>query len=172
MENWKDIPGYEGRYQVSDLGNVRSVDRRVRTVSKFGAETTRAVRGVVLKPQKHSAGYLHVRIEGETRIIGHLVLEAFVGPRSAFQECAHGDGDKHNNRASNLRWTTPLDNAADRRKHGTSGAGEANANAKLTAADVSAVREARGPQRLIGEAFGIAQSQVSRIKRGVRWGHA
>jgi len=45
MEIWKDIPGYEGRYQVSDLGNVRSVDRYMRAVSKAGREYPRLARG-------------------------------------------------------------------------------------------------------------------------------
>jgi hypothetical protein len=51
--------------------------------------------------------------------VHHLVLEAFVGPRPAGHEAAHGDGDKTNNALANLRWATPKENAADRYRHGT-----------------------------------------------------
>ncbi len=171
MEQWRNIPGYEGRYQVSDGGRVRSVDRYVRSVAKNGTESRRFVPGVEIKPQKHSAGYLQVKMGPRTYIVGPLVLEAFVGPRPEGQQCAHNDGDRHHNALGNLRWATPASNSNDRRAHGTSGRGQANAGAKLTPDRVSAVRDAAGPQRKIAEAFGVAQSTVSKIKLRQRWGH-
>lgn len=171
MEQWKDIPEYEGRYQVSDLGRVRSLDRDVRTVSRFGAETTRRARGKVLAPQKHSAGYAQVTLSGKLFLVHALVLLAFVGPCPGGLECAHNDGDKWNNVPGNLRYATPKANANDRRLHGTSGSGESNAGAKLTAAQVAEIR-ATPPgekQKDIGRRYGVGQMQVSRILRDERW---
>jgi hypothetical protein len=170
-ETWKDIPGYEGHYQVSDLGRVRSVDRRVRTVAKNGAESTRAVPGCLLSASRHSQGYLQVKMGARTYIVGPLVLAAFVGPRPDGMECAHGDGAKTNNALTNLRWATPAENSADRIRHGTSGKGAENAGAKLTPAQVQAVRESTGPQGVTAALFGVTQATVSKIKLRQRWGH-
>lgn len=104
MEQWKDIPGYEGRYQVSDAGNVRSVDRTVRAVAKNGREYLRRVRGVVLKPGR-SRGYLIVNLHPSGTIAVHLlVAKAFI-PQNA-PEVNHKDGIKANCAASNLEWVT------------------------------------------------------------------
>ena len=61
MEIWKDIPGYEGRYQVSDEGRVRSLDRVVRGVSKTGREYQRKVRGTILRPRLHDMSAVAIR---------------------------------------------------------------------------------------------------------------
>ena len=174
MEVWKDVPGYEGRYQVSDQGRVRSLDRPVRTVAKNGTETARVVRGRVLAPQKHSQGYQQVGLSGDLWLVHALVLLAFVGGRPPDKESAHGNGDKTDNRLNNLRYATPLENANDRRLHGTSGAGEANAQAKLSRADVAAVRAAAGvvPQRELAARYGVHQPTISKVVRKERWRHA
>lgn len=171
MEQWKDIPGYEGRYQVSDLGRVRSLPRTVRTVSKRGTESLRAIPGCVLKLQRHSQGYLQAKLGERTYIVGPLVLTAFVSSRPSGMECAHGDGVKANNALGNLRWATPAENSADRIAHGTSGKGVRNASAKLAPEVVLAIREAAGSQKDVAAAFGVRQSTVSKIKLRQRWGH-
>lgn len=166
MEQWRDIPGFETRYQASDLGRVRSLDRFVR--SRGGQ---RKVRGQILKPQRHIEGYLQINLDRRTFTVGPLVLSAFKGPCPKGMECAHGNGDKRDNVPTNLRWATPLSNANDRRLHGTSGRGERNATAKLTAAIAVAIRSDTRPQLDIAAEFGIAQSTVSKIKLGQRWAH-
>lgn len=81
MEIWKAIPGYEGKYEVSDLGRVRSLTRRVRVVP-HGIETTRIVQGRILRPGKVKDGHVTVAVgKGNSRPVHQLVLEAFVGPR-------------------------------------------------------------------------------------------
>lgn len=171
MEQWKDIPGYEGRYQVSDLGNVRSLPRPVRTVSKHGVESMRAIPGGLLRPQQHPQGYLQVKLGERTHIIGPLVLAAFVSARPEGMECAHGDGVKTNNVLSNLRWATPAENSADRIAHGTSGKGVNNSSAKLAPETVLAIRNATGSQKSVAAAFGVHQATVSKIKLRQRWSH-
>lgn len=170
-ETWKDVPRFEGRYQVSDWGCVRSADRYVRTVAKNGTETERRVKGQILAPQKHTAGYLAVGLGGRTWLIGAIVLTAFVGPRPSKHQHAHNDGNRRNNCLANLRWATAAANSADRITHGTSGKGEKNSRAKLTAAKVKAIREDSRSQQAIAKRFGIRQSTVSKIKLRTRWGH-
>jgi hypothetical protein len=83
-------------------------------------------KGRVLKLSLAS-GYPHVRLGGRGRAyVHHLVLEAFVGPRPAGDQAAHGDGDRLNNVLGNLRWATPKENNGDKRSHGTAMLGTRN----------------------------------------------
>lgn len=106
MEIWKDLPGQEGRYQVSNKGRVRSLPRVVRGVSKKGREYKRNYPGVVLQPGR-SRGYLIVNIFPAGTIAVHLlVARAFVEGFAPGLEANHIDGDKENCAASNLEWLT------------------------------------------------------------------
>lgn len=110
MEQWKDIPGYEGRYQVSDLGRVRSVDRYVRAVAKNGREYSRRVAGVVLRAALNR-GYLLVNLHPTGTISVHiLVARLFVPNPDDLPEVNHIDGVKANCRAKNLEWVTKSGN--------------------------------------------------------------
>lgn len=118
-ESWRPIPGFEGRYEASDLGRIRSVDRVITT--KAGVRMPR--RGQVLKPWSSD------RLSHQSVTLGHdykdhhlvhvLVLTTFVGPRPEGMEGCHNDGNAANNRLENLRWDTASANQRDRVKHGT-----------------------------------------------------
>ncbi|AVL98916.1 hypothetical protein C6V83_00090 [Gordonia iterans] len=114
-EQWRPIAGWEGYYEVSDHGQVRSVDRMI-------PDRNRRLRGRLLRPNRTSAGYLAVSLsrEGEVqaRRIHRLVLEAFVGSGDGLDAC-HEDGDPTNNRLDNLRWDTRSENIKDVVRHGT-----------------------------------------------------
>lgn len=170
-EIWKAVVGHPG-YEVSDRGRVRSLDKRVRC----RGGKTRLVTGRVLKPQAHTQGYASVRLyPGGTRTIHSLVAASFLGPRPQGHQVAHNDGTRVNNSAKNLRYATPSENQADRRRHGTCTRGERHPAAKLTARDVTRIRTlvARGQyQRTVANMFGVRQPQVSRIIRRERWAYA
>ena len=109
-EHWKDIAGFEGRYQVSDLGRVRSLAREVRAVSKAGREYTRCVPSVVLAPGL-SRGYQIVNLSPKGTVAVHLlVARAFVEGHAAGLEVNHIDGVKGHNAAANLEWVTRKEN--------------------------------------------------------------
>lgn len=129
-EVWKDIPGYEGLYQVSNLGRVKSLPRTARCM-RNGKEAQRAVPGKILAAQlNYNGDHLYVTLSKEGKVrncyVHTLVLTAFVGPRPDDMECLHGDGDPTNNRVENLRWGTGSQNRLDSVRHGT------HANARKT----------------------------------------
>lgn len=114
MEQWAAVPGLEGAYEVSDQGRVRSLDRTRVTVRG----EARFYRGCEMRPALNSRGRRTVMMAGKSRLIAPVILEAFVGPRPEGMECCHSDGDRTNDRLSNLRWDTPLANVQDRVAHG------------------------------------------------------
>src|SRR5690554_5553856 len=107
MEVWKDIKGYEGLYQVSDLGRVKSLERKVKRL-----KSTISVREKILKPAPNSSGYLTVSLwknnKGKTFRIHYLVAIAFLNHKPKGYELVidHIDENKKNNNLSNLRLVT------------------------------------------------------------------
>lgn len=110
MELWKDIPGYEGLYQVSNLGRVKSLDRTV--VMPNGKCYFRS--GRIFKNQKCSNGYLMIAlcVDGKKaqRLIHILVAKAFIQNLNRLPEVNHLNGDKADNRVENLEWSSHSDN--------------------------------------------------------------
>jgi hypothetical protein len=117
-EQWKPIPGFEGVYEVSSLGTVRSLDRQVWSARGFWMR----VRGRILALSSLPTGHLHVTLKhggrSENRQVHRLVLEAFAGPCPEGMEACHGDGDPTNNALSNLRWDSRSANVRDAVLHG------------------------------------------------------
>lgn len=117
-ENWRDIPGWEGYYQVSDHGRVRSVDR---VVDRSDGRRNR-LRGKVLSLSARASGHIGVTLRrGKLTTYGvhQLVAAAFIGPRPEGMEVCHNNGDPADNRVENLRYGTRSENTRDRVDHGT-----------------------------------------------------
>ena len=109
-ETWKPIPGFEGKYEASDLGRVRSVDRRVKTVDKLGRHRTRRLKGKVLAPG-NCRGYQIVNLSGHGTVAVHLlVARAFMRRPKGVEDVNHMDGVKANNSLANLEWCTKAHN--------------------------------------------------------------
>jgi hypothetical protein len=104
-----------------------------------------------------------------------MVCSAFHGPRPEWADLvAHGNGDKTDNHAENLRWATYLENEADKRSHGRNLAGERHHQAKLTADQVREIRSrpaGRGTGRALAREFGVTEANISAIRRGRAWRH-
>lgn len=105
QEIWKDVKGYEGLYQVSNIGNVRSVDRYV---------NNRKIKGKSLLPSDTGRGYLGVSLykngNKKTLNIHKLVANSFIPCTKNKSQVNHKDGDKHNNNVSNLEWCSCSEN--------------------------------------------------------------
>lgn len=127
-ERWLPVVGFEGFLEVSDQGRICSLDRVSEvSASKDGtrAAYSRSFRGRILKPQLDSDGYLYIALWGGGKVhnaakVHHVVLDAFVGTRPDDMEGCHGNGDRADNRLTNLRWDTRLSNHADRVAAGNS----------------------------------------------------
>jgi hypothetical protein len=119
MELWTAIPGYEGFYEVSNFGNIRSLTRFV----PYGRHQGMTYTGKDIK-QFISGKYLSVKLSRtgvtKTRYTHELVLLAFEGVKPKMDvrcEIRHLDGDKLNNALSNLKYGTIKENYDDRKLH-------------------------------------------------------
>jgi hypothetical protein len=168
-ERWLPVPGFEGAYEVSDLGRVRSLDHYVDVATRWGGTAKRFQRGRVLSSGK-GTDYPSVNlfVDGQVthRRTHVLVAAAFLGPRPHGQEVCHKNGDKQDCRAVNLRYGTPVSNTADKYEHGTHLQGEDCPWAKLAEGDVREIRRLRGQHTRddLGLMFGISGSLVTRIQ--------
>lgn len=174
MENWRSVVGYEGRYEVSDLGRVRSLPHLVRHGGRCASDAMILREGRILSPGLHPAGYPIVSLKGKTHRVHRLVLEAFVGPPADGQECCHNNGTPSDCRLENLRWDTRKANHADKKRHGTSNEGERSAMARLTAGCIERIRDLTAcgvPRREIAQRFDIHVEHVTAIRSGHRWRH-
>lgn len=110
-EIWKDIAGYEGRYQISNLGRVKSLERRCRA-----KHYTRRVPEKIYSPAVDAYGYfivsLHLDGKKKTRTIHRLVAETFIPNPENLKEVNHKDENKQNNAVWNLEWCSTQYNSA------------------------------------------------------------
>lgn len=109
-EEWKDIEGYEGIYQVSNLGRVRSLDHKARHRSRTGNEFEVTYKGRIRKQVPNENGYSIVMVKdgGKSRAlkVHRLVAQAFIPNPDNLPFVNHKDEDPSNNRADNLEWCT------------------------------------------------------------------
>jgi len=113
MEIWKPVQRFEG-YEVSNKGNVRSIDRTV--VGRDGKMYRR--KGKTLSQFVDKKGYLHVQIGKYNIAVHRLVAEAFVPNPENKPQVNHKDGNKKNNHADNLEWVTVQENLQHAVDHG------------------------------------------------------
>ena len=114
-EVWKPVKGYEKYYEVSNIGNVRSLDRVLRSVTLFGDNKYCIKKGRILKPRTSKSrglvtGYYRVMLKGKNKCIHKLVAESFIPNPENKPQVDHIDGDISNNCVANLRWVTQREN--------------------------------------------------------------
>ena len=162
---WLPIPGYEGFYEVSSAGKVRSIARKV----PHGlGNAYRNVKERILSSSPANNGYPSVMLskEGKKKLctVHKLVMLAFAGPCPDGLEIAHADGNRLNSRLENLRYATRRENVADAVKHGTAPHGHRNGGAKLNPAQVLTIRNDVRSLAKIAAEYGISKSTVFNAK--------
>ncbi len=179
IEEWRDIPGWEGVYQASSLGQIRSLDRLLSS-GKWGHVRRK---GHIMKTKISKAGYrvIGLRLNGSRKWYGvhRLVCMAFHGMPTEDKPCATHwpDRDPMNCRSDNLRWESYSQNTNDRKAHGTMQYGEKNNFSKLTKEQAAWIKKNYirgrprypGNQNAIARMFDINPSYVQQLANGKSW---
>lgn len=166
-EVWKDIDGYEGYYQVSNMGRVISFDRKV----KCRGNNYRIIPGRTLKAihyaQYDSVGLWKNRTRKMMRI-HRLVATAFMQNSLNKPHINHIDGNKLNNCASNLEWCTSSENNIHAYKTGLRATGEDHPNSKLNSLQVRIIRRLKGEMNYkdISDLFNVSIRTIAGINCG------
>jgi hypothetical protein len=173
QEVWKDVIGWEGFYQVSSSGRVRSVDRVITQKSRWGVQN-RLMRGKILKVFSCTNGYLSVALsrpgkKPKSDLIHRLVAFSFHGYPPVGHQVCHNNGIKTDNRAINLRWDSCKSNHADKVTHGTDFRSEKNPMCKLNTQKVIDIRNSTLTLRELSEIYGVTESTISRIRNMKSW---
>ena len=170
-EGWVAARGWEGLYEVSNLGGVRSIPRL--GITAFGK---RMYGGSLVTPFVHKrTGYLCVNLtkrgKRKQELLHRLVIESFLGDCPKGMECCHNDGDRTNPALKNLRWDTRKGNHADKKNHGTHQEGEKNPFRKLTDEAVREIRASDASLDVLAEKFGVSVGCVSKVRYFSNWRH-
>lgn len=169
-ELWLPVVGYEGLYEVSDLGRIRSLDRSVKR-----GKGHHLLPGRILSPGLANGYHLQVCLTKDkvrkTQFVHHLVMYAHVGPRPKSMEILHGVEGTQCNNLRNLRYGTSAENKADMRRDGTHRVGEQRPNALLTAKAVTEIRRSKSSQSELARFYGVSQATISDARRGATWKH-
>ncbi len=172
-EVWKDIPKYEGIYQASNLGRIKSLARQDRRGHGWPTK--------ILKPDATRNGYLQVLLSRDgvitKKYVHHLILEVFVGPCPPGKQRNHINGDKADNSIGNLEYCTGSENHFHSyRVLGKQAAkGSKQGGAKLNEEQVQAIRRLHAAKQATGQElakmFNISESSISAIVLRQRWKH-
>lgn len=164
-EQWRPVVGYEGMYEISDFGRLKSFKRRNEKI---------------LKPGKNTDGYLLMPISNgikrKTQSMHRYVAFAFIPNPENKPEVNHKNGTKDDNGLYNLEWVTPKENCfhADSTGLRPPLKGERNGGSKLKDKDVLEIRnllKAKNTLKSIASKYGVHLSLISLIKTNKNWTH-
>lgn len=175
-EEWRPIPGYEDFYEVSNLGNVRSIDRVVLQMRiNRATPISMRLKGRVLVTQLRR-GRRHVSLSVDDKVkrrtVYSLVANAFLGGAKEGMVVCHNNGNPSDDRLENLRWDTHAGNSADMILHGTLVCGSRVWRAKFSEADIITIRQRLkmgDSHKMIASEYGVRNSAIWKIDHGKTW---
>lgn len=171
ISTWKDIPGYEGIYQASPDGLIRSCDRTVNHTDG----RVRNLKGKVLAGRKARKGYLQVLLRKDkssiSEYVHRLVAKTYLPNELNLPEVNHIDGNNQNNNVNNLEWCTRKHNMAHAKENNL--IDYRNLNSKINEEKAQSIRkmyeQGNVTQSKIAVLFNLDQSHVSKIINKKRW---
>lgn len=165
MEIWKDIKGFENKYQISNLGNVKSIMYNHTTNQKL------------LKKVKMKIGYENVTFytngKPKTYYVHRLVGEHFIENYNNLPTINHKNAIKTDNRVENLEWCSFKDNNKHARDMGINKPvqGEKHGKSKLKESDIYFILNSKLSYRKLGEIYNVSKTSIEYIKKGKNWKH-
>jgi hypothetical protein len=171
-ETWKSIDGYKGIYEVSNLGNVRSIDR-----ISYENKYPRKLHGKTLSAGLSGQGYYSVILyKNKSHIsirVHRLVAFAFLENKNGYAEVNHINGHKTDNRACNLEWCTREYNIKHAIKNGLfeGKKGENHPATKLTNNDIFLIRKSKDSIKELSIKYNITKVSIRNIRNKKTWKH-
>lgn len=182
-EIWKDIEGFS--YQISNFGNIKSLGRYIPYVDgRSGKQCKRCAKETILKSSVGTSGYptTHIYTDEPVRhtvMIHRLVAKYFIPPVEGKDYVNHIDGDKTNNKATNLEWVSFSENVEHAIENGLlRNCGEDNVLSKLTIDEVNLIIALKSDdsscwsQAKLGKMFNVSPSTIGAILNGKSWKRA
>jgi len=171
-EIWKDIPGYEGLYQISNNGGVKRMPKNTVTITG----KIRIHKLKILKPSTDSRGYSQTCLFklgiGKIVSVHRFVAITFIENTENKPQINHKDGNKKNNHVDNLEWCTNTENMQHAVRNKLMARGEENGISKLNELQVRVIKKTFGiTQEEIAEYFCVHRSTISRIRSNTNWKH-
>ena len=175
MENqevWKDVINYEGIYQVSNLGRLKSLSRYI----KHWRGGFLNSKEMIKKPFKSKSGYLITELSKNSSkskfLIHRLVAEAFIPNPEGKPQVNHINGIKTDNRVENLEWNTRSENIKHADSKGLRNLkGVNNANAKLSEKEVIEIRQSENSIDALASNYNVGTTCIKRILNKKTWKH-
>ena len=178
VEEWRPVAGYQGIYEVSNLGGVRSIDRRI--INSLGHH--RFYPGKTMSQRASPRGEKRVDLwdrKGKSHFVHRLVAEAFCEKPDDAVEVNHINGDPRDNRAVNLEWVTKSQNIQHAYDNGLATPnpiyGEKNPKSKLKASDLAVIEKMKLDGKSsyeIASEFGVNASTIQRVLKKKTWRNA
>nr|WP_179258701.1 NUMOD4 domain-containing protein [Burkholderia aenigmatica] len=174
---WKPINEYEGLYEVSNTGLVRSLDRTVSMSTRWGKPTTRTIKGKILSPNMGTwSPQVALGKNGKNInfFVNRLVAISFIPNPDNLPLVMHKDDNTLNNHVDNLQWGTHADNMNDRDTKERQARGEKQAHAKLTESSVMEIKRLLlegAADKQLSEQFSVSPACIWQIRRGNSWKH-
>jgi hypothetical protein len=177
QEIWKDIAGFEGKYQISNLGNIKSL-KRIKHRNKYGPIV---VPEKILNPRVDNIGYKRLYIYGDgfkkRDSIHRFVANAFIPNPENKPEVNHKNGIKTDNRVENLEWVTVSENRihAFKNKLQVSLKGSQSPNSILTESDVLEIRKLWGTKKFLkkelASKYNVSRTSIYLVVSNKSWRH-
>jgi hypothetical protein len=174
MEQWEPIPGYEGEYSISTHGRVRSEERMVEYRPGRFRRYHRRLKAPCYRGSLSTVIYLFRNNRQKCLELGKLVATVFLGPCPRRRCLIWVDGNKRNNRLSNLRYVTQVERVKYRYTRGYTHVGSNNPRSRLTEADIPNICNcytAGETQSSIARRYGVGNTAIYLVVHGYGWAH-